>query len=42
MTVRGSLNYRYSDQIAFGIGYAGQFNSQTHNNQITIMARVQF
>jgi hypothetical protein len=42
MTVRGSLTYRYSDQISFGIAYTGQFNNETHNNQISIMARVQF
>jgi hypothetical protein len=42
MTVRSSLTYRYSNQIAFGIAYTGQFNNETHNNQINIMARVQF
>jgi hypothetical protein len=42
MTVRSSLTYRYSDQVSFGIAYTGQFNNETHNNQINIMARVQF
>jgi uncharacterized protein with beta-barrel porin domain len=42
MTVRSSLTYRYSDQVSFGIAYAGQFNNETHNNQISIMARLQF
>jgi hypothetical protein len=42
MTVRGSLSYRYSDQISFGIAYTGQFNNDTHNNQINLMLRWQF
>ncbi|MCA3365664.1 MAG: hypothetical protein INF79_08610 [Roseomonas sp.] len=42
VTVRSSLTYRYSDQISFGIAYAGQFNNQTHNNQLNLMLRWQF
>jgi outer membrane autotransporter protein len=42
MTVRGSLTYRHSDQVGFGLDYAGQFNAQSSHNQIGIMARVLF
>ncbi len=42
MTVRGSLSYRHSDTVSFGVDYAGQYNNEMHNNQIGLMLRWQF
>jgi outer membrane autotransporter protein len=42
VTVRAGLTYRYSDTFSWGLAYGGQFNAESHVNQINIMLRAQF